>query len=78
MKDPRFWDASLMGEIHDVTFNELCAKFVTSESDYDILKDIYTNESSVFADNDINDATKKHELATLDFRTPIDRTLCRV
>lgn len=78
MKDPRFWDASLIGEIHDVTFNELCAKFVTSESDYDILKDIYTNESSVFTDNDINDATKKHELSTLDFRTPIDRTLCRV
>lgn len=78
MKDPRFWDASLIGEIHDVPFNELCAKFVTSESDYDILKDIYTNESSVFTDNDINDATKKHELSTLDFRTPIDRTLCRV
>lgn len=78
MKDPRFWDASLMGEIHDIPFNELCAKFVTSESDYDLLKDIYTNEASVFSDNDINDATKKHDLMTLDFRTPVDRTLCRV
>lgn len=78
MKDPRFWDASLMGEIHDVPFNELCAKFVKSESDYNLLKDIYTNESSVFSDNDINDATKKHDLMTLDFRTPLDRTLCRV
>ena len=78
MKDPRFWDASLMGEIHDVPFNELCAKFVTSESDYNLLKDIYTNESSVFPDNDITDATKKHDLITLDFRTPLDRTLCRV
>ena len=78
MKDPRFWDASLMGEIHDVTFNELCEKFVTTERDYDILKDIYTNEASVFVDNDINDATKKHDLITLDFRTPVDRSLCRV
>lgn len=78
MKDPRFWDASLLGEIHDVPFNELCAKFVTSEKDYDLLKEIYINESSVFTDNDIVDATKKHDLATLDFRTPIDRTLCRV
>ena len=78
MKDPRFWDASLMGEIHDVPFNELCAKFVTTESDYDILKDIYMNESSVFADNDSMDATRKHDLVTLDFRTPVDRTLCRV
>ena len=78
MKDPRFWDASLMGEIHDVPFNELCAKFVKSESDYDLLKEIYTNESSVFVDNDIVDATKKHDLITLDFRTPIDRSLCRV
>jgi hypothetical protein len=78
MKDPRFWDASLMGEIHDVPFNELCAKFVKSESDYDLLKEIYTNEASVFVDNDIVDATKKHDLITLDFRTPIDRSLCRV
>lgn len=78
MKDPRFWDAALMGEIHDVTFNELCARFVTKESDYDLLREIYTNEASVFADNDIVDATKKHDLVTLDFRTPIDRTLCRV
>lgn len=78
MKDPRFWDASLMGEIHDVSFNDLCAKFVKTESDYDILKDIYTNEASVFVDNDIVDATKKHDLITLDFRTPIDRSLCRV
>jgi hypothetical protein len=78
MKDPRFWDASLIGEIHDVTFTELCSKFVTSESDYDILKEIYTNESSVFVDNDTVDATKKHDLSTLNFRTPIDRSLCRV
>lgn len=78
MKDPRFWDAALMGEIHDVTFNDLCARFVTKESDYDLLREIYTNEASVFADNDIVDATKKHDLVTLDFRTPIDRTLCRV
>lgn len=78
MKDPRFWDASLMGEIHDVTFNELCTKFVKSESDYDILKDIYTNEASVFAENDSQDITKRHDISTLDFRTPTDRTLCRV
>ena len=78
MKDPRFWDAALMGEIHDVTFNDLCARFVTKESDYDLLREIYTNEASVFADNDIVDATKKHDIVTLDFRTPIDRTLCRV
>lgn len=78
MKDPRFWDASLMGEIHDVTFTELCEKFVTTEADYDILKEIYTNESSVFVEPDVIDATKKHDLLTLDFRTPLDRTLCRV
>lgn len=78
MKDPRFWDAALMGEIHDVTFNELCSKFVQSEGDYNLLKEIYSNEASIFVDNDINDATKKHDLLTLDFRTPIDRTLCRV
>lgn len=78
MKDPRFWDASLVGEIHDVPFNEVCSKFVRSESDYDLLREIYSNEASVFVDNDINDTTKLHDIDTLDFRTPIDRTLCRV
>ena len=78
MNDPRFWDASLLGQIHDVTFTELCTRFVKSEEDYDILKAIYTNESSVFAENDSYDVTKQHDLDNLDFRTPIDRTLCRV
>lgn len=78
MKDPRFWDASLIGEIHDVPFNELCAKFVRDEKDYDILKDIYTNESYEFIESESDDATKKHDLSRIDFRTPYDTSLCRV
>lgn len=78
MKDPRFWDATLIGEIHDLPFNEVCVKFAKSPDDYDILKDIYVNSSYVFTENDVDDATKKHSLNKLDFRTPVDRNLCRV
>lgn len=78
MKDPRFWDMSLIGEMHDIPFNEVCAKFATTEQDYGILKEIYANQSYPFLDNDSDDATKKHELNRLDFYTPVDSTLCRV
>lgn len=78
MKDPRMWDMSLIGEIHDLYFTELCEKFAKSEQDYSLLRDIYSNEAFEFGGNDVDDLTKKNDLSRLDFRTPADRNLCRV
>ena len=39
--DPRMWDVSLVGEIRDYTFNELCAAFAQTEEDIRVLRAIY-------------------------------------
>ncbi|MFA6592002.1 MAG: hypothetical protein WCS67_01515, partial [Bacteroidales bacterium] len=48
MKDPRFGDLSVIGEIHDITFNEFCAKFCADSDDYAKAKGWYRSESSPF------------------------------
>lgn len=41
MRDVRGWDVSCIGEIHDVTFGQLCQQFANSPEDYRKLRDIY-------------------------------------
>lgn len=41
MRDFRGWDVSFIGEVHDISFEELCASFAESPADYKRFKDIY-------------------------------------
>lgn len=41
MRDFRGWDVSVLGEVHDISFGQLCEQFATSPSEYRQLKDIY-------------------------------------
>ena len=41
MRDFRGWDVSVLGEIHDVSFGQLCEQFATSPKEYRKLRDIY-------------------------------------
>lgn len=41
MRDFRGWDVSCLGEVHDISFGELCEQFAQSPADYQKLKDIY-------------------------------------
>lgn len=41
MRDFRGWDVSVLGEIHDISFGQLCEQFATSPEDYRRLRDIY-------------------------------------
>lgn len=41
MRDFRGWDVSVLGEVHDVSFGQLCEQFATSPEDYKRLRDIY-------------------------------------
>lgn len=41
MRDFRGWDVSVLGEIHDVSFGQLCEQFATTASEYQQLKEIY-------------------------------------
>lgn len=41
MRDFRGWDVSVLGEIHDISFGQLCEQFASSAEDYRKLRDIY-------------------------------------
>lgn len=41
MRDFRGWDVTCLGEIHDVSFGQLCEEFANSPEDYKRLKEIY-------------------------------------
>lgn len=41
MRDFRGWDVSCLGEVHDISFGELCEQFAQSPEDYQKLHDIY-------------------------------------
>ena len=41
MRDFRGWDVSCLGEVHDISFGELCEQFSQSPEDYQKLHDIY-------------------------------------
>lgn len=41
MRDFRGWDVSVLGEVHDISFGQLCQRFAFSPKDYRRLKEIY-------------------------------------
>lgn len=41
MRDFRGWDVSVLGEIHDISFGQLCEQSASSPEDYRRLRDIY-------------------------------------
>ena len=45
MRDFRGWDVSVLGEVHDITFGQLCEQFANSPEEYQRLKDIYNYAS---------------------------------
>lgn len=78
MRDFRGWDVTCLGEIHDISFEELCTRFAKNYDDYKRLGDIY------------RDARDKYQLKSTfedfgfplggntDFFVPFDLTRCRV
>lgn len=42
MRDFRGWDASCVGEVHDVSFESLCGQFAHSPNDYEWLSNVYS------------------------------------
>lgn len=78
MKDSRFGDMTLIGEIHDISFKEFCKKFCKSPQDYEKAREWYTSESSILLTPLVQDVTRKQEEDLSDFYTPSDNTKCRV
>lgn len=79
MRDPRGWDCSMIGEIHDWTFNDLVGNFAHSPADYEYLRRIYAtaHDRNMIADN--LDRFGESSLRDFDFFCSSNNpTLCRV
>ena len=78
LRDPRFWDMSMIGCWYRMPFNTLAAEFVKKKGDYEKLKDIYGEDSSLFNDGDSYELTDANDLRHLNFMTPIHSGECCV
>ena len=78
MRDFRGWDCSCVGEIHDISFNDLCTRFAHSPADYNKLAEKYkfAQERSYLLTpyNEFGYPADGYD----DFLIPRDNTRCRV
>lgn len=79
MRDFRAWDCSLIGELHDIPFEELCQKFAETPDDYRTLSQIYAQarNNSTFRQTWEHFGYSRNSMNS-DFLVAKDETLCRV
>lgn len=79
MRDLRMWDCSFVGEIHDVSFEQLCEQFARTPDDYNRLAEIYRQArdkgTSTHAWEEFGYA---RDWINTDFLVPRDESRCRV
>lgn len=78
MRDFRGWDVSLLGEIHDITFDELCNKFANTPDDVMKLREIYASASNPMQIREGLQDFGFSDLSDYDFMLVKDPSLCRV
>ena len=78
MRDFRGWDASCVGEIHDVSFQTLCGQFAETPEDYNKLANIYAGARD--AENVVSfyNSFGMPQLKNMSFLMPTEQSLCRV
>lgn len=76
--DPRYWDFSIVGRFFYGSFEDVCAQFARRPSDYDLLKQIYGNQSSTFRTESAREFGDKFEEGELVFMRSYDPTRCFV
>lgn len=78
MRDFRGWDVSLLGEIHDISFETLCSQFAESPQDYARLAETYRNAQDKDALSLVYNEFGNAELRNFDFLHTNSSSLCRV
>lgn len=79
MRDFRGWDCTMVGEIHDVDWKELCQQFAKSPSDVNRLSEIYRIAKDRGAMTQVwEDFGYSNNCQCYDFLSPKDESLCRV
>lgn len=78
MSDVRTWDVTMLGEIHDLSFDEVAETFAHSTSDYAWLKQIYAQCSDRDYMHNFAQVGDHLKRANIDFLMPYDSNRCRV
>ena len=74
IEDIRNWDLRMIGEIFDMTREEIISNFAKSESDKQWIEKIYTEPSLYMSSDVLSDRTRRFT----DFYTPERGDMCRV
>lgn len=78
MQDSRFNDIEMTVELHDLTFNEVCAAFVESKEDFNKIDEWFHDASNPMRQNDLVDVNDKNDTDRLFFYSASDHKHCRV
>ncbi len=78
MQDPRHWDMNLVGQIHDIAFDELCSQFAKSPEDFRFLSQVYSLAKDRQYVQTYSDKLQGRHISNIDFMNPCDTNLCRV
>lgn len=78
MRDFRGWDVSLLGEVHDVSFETICRQFANSPDDYRRLSSIYTFARNRNYLHNTYEKFGYSRLQNYDFLLTTDPTRCSV
>ena len=78
MSDVRTWDVNMLGEIHDLTFDEVAEAFAKSENDYNYLRSIYSQCRDRDYINGFAQVGENLKRKNIDFLMPYDPSKCRV
>ena len=78
MRDFRGWDCSCLGEVHDISFEQLCQQFAHSPGDYERLSRIYATARNKGALITQCERFGYSRLQNYDFLFTSDPTRCRV
>lgn len=78
MQDPRHWDLNLIGQIHDIPFDELCSQFAKKPDDFEFLSQIYSLAKNRQYVQTYSNKLIGRRIGNIDFMNPYDTNLCRV
>ena len=78
MQDSRFRDLTLVGELHDLAFNDLCATFAEKPDDFAQLREWYSPDSHHGIQPDAVDLSDSNKYEDISFNRPRQNGFCRV
>lgn len=78
MRDFRGLDVSCLGEVHDISFEELCGRFAHNSADYARLAEIYSQARDKLIVGTVFDSFGYPLQGYYDFLVPRDLSRCRV